>query len=173
MVILFAIAVILIAVVLFLWSSRLQQNSGLPHGRVIYSDTGAWQRNDQSLFSSVHRITGKPDYLVRDNKDIIPVEVKSGNAPVAPRHGHVLQLAAYCLLVEECLGTRPKFGIIKYADREFVVDYTPSLEHKLLCVVGEMREGAMLAEGPHRNHSEIQRCRRCGVRDACTERLTD
>ena len=170
--ILLAFAVVLVALAFFFWSTRLQQHSGLPRGRVIYSDTGAWQRNEQSLFSNAHRITGRPDYLVRNDQGVIPVEVKSGKAPAAPRHGHVLQLAAYCLLVEECLGARPAYGMIKYDDREFVVDYTPALETELLRVIGEMRDGGTLADGPHRNHAEMQRCRRCGVRDACSERLT-
>jgi len=77
-----------------------QQQSGLPPGRLIYVDTGAWNRCERSLFSNEHRLTGRPDYLVTGREGIVPVEVKSGAAPAAPYAAHVLQLAAYCLLVE-------------------------------------------------------------------------
>jgi len=169
----FAIAISVLAIVLFVWSSRLKTQSGMPHGRIIYSDTGAWQRNGQSFFSRIHHVSGKPDYLVRNGKSIVPVEMKSGRAPVSPRRGHVLQLAAYCLLVEENLGVRPIHGIIKYAEKEFTIDYTLNLEQELLATLEEMRKCDELEDGPHRSHSETNRCLRCGVRDACNERLTD
>jgi CRISPR-associated exonuclease Cas4 len=165
-----ALALVVLAALLFLLSRRLRQSGGLPHGRVIYSDAGAWQRNDQSLFSARHQLVGKPDYLVRTEQGIVPVEVKSGAAPAQPRPGHVLQLAAYCLLVEEKLGERVSHGIIQYADRQFAIDYTPALRSELFNVMDEMR--AALAEGAaHRNHADARRCAACGVREVCDERL--
>lgn len=167
---LIALALIALALLLFALSRRLRKDSGLPQGRVIYSDAGAWQRNDRSLFSTQHQLVGKPDYLVRTEEGIVPVEVKSSPAPLQPRPGHVLQLAAYCLLVEEQLGERVPHGIIQYADRQFAIDYTPALRAELLGVMDEMR--AALAEGDaHRNHADARRCAACGVRDACDERL--
>jgi CRISPR-associated exonuclease Cas4 len=161
----------LLAAGALLLSRWVRRSTGLPQGRVIYADTGAWQRNERALFSEVHRITGKPDYLVRDGNTIVPVEVKSGMAPPAPREGHVLQLAAYCLLVEEDLDVRPTYGIIKYNDRQFAVDYTDELKAELLRVVDEMRAGARTPEGSHRSHNDPRRCATCGVREACDERL--
>ena len=166
-----AIGCLVIAATLFILSRRIQWSTGLPEGRVTYADTGAWRRNEKALFSASHRITGKPDYLVKDGDAIVPVEVKSGAAPATPRDGHILQLAAYCLLVEENLGRRPAMGIIQYADRQFAVDYTVALEQRLLEVVAEMRAAAREIEGPHRSHSEERRCMRCGVCENCDERL--
>lgn len=119
------IALILFALLLIWLSGRLRGASGVPEGALVYTDTGAWQRNEKPLFSRAHKLSGKPDYLVRDGDAIVPVEVKSARAPDQPRYGHVLQLAAYCLLVEESLGVRVERGILKYADRQFVIDYTP------------------------------------------------
>ncbi|MCS6847155.1 MAG: CRISPR-associated protein Cas4 [Anaerolineae bacterium] len=168
--VLIAFALILIAIALLAIARRLRQRSGLPAGRVIYSDVGAWQRNERALFSPIYGITGKPDYLVREGDAITPVEVKSSPAPARPWPGHVLQLAAYCLLVEEALGARVRRGIIQYADKRFVVDYTPALKAELLRVVDEMR--LALREGDaHRDHADPGRCARCGVREACDERL--
>jgi CRISPR-associated exonuclease Cas4 len=165
-----AVTVLFIALLLWLVSLRLRKASGLPEGRVIYSDAGAWQRNEQSLFSRNHQLVGKPDYLVQTPKGIVPVEVKSGAAPAQPREGHVLQLAAYCLLVEEQMGQRVPHGIIKYADKQFAVDYTPALKAELLYVMGEMRT-ARTNGGARRDHGEPRKCAACGLRDECDERL--
>lgn len=164
------IGLILLALLLWLLSSRLRKDSGLPEGDVIYSDTGAWQRNAQTLFSQTHQLSGKPDYLVRDGDLVVPVEVKSSAAPARPRDGHVLQLAAYCLLVEEQMGVRVQRGIIQYADRRFVIDYTPALHARLLGTVEAMR-GDLEAGGAARSHNQPGRCRSCGVREACDESL--
>jgi CRISPR-associated exonuclease Cas4 len=115
-----ALLLIIIGVLIFWLGRRSQAEAGLPLGRVIYSDTRGWQPIEKPLFSRTHRLTGKPDYLVQQGREIIPVEVKSSAAPAAgPRRSHVLQLAAYCLLVEETYRHRPKYGIVKYADRVF------------------------------------------------------
>ena len=66
-----------------------RRESGLPVGRVTYVDTGAWDRCERPLFSNRHRLTGRPDYLVRNRRDLIPVEVKSGTSPQAPYPGHL------------------------------------------------------------------------------------
>lgn len=165
-----AFTVLFIALLLWLMSLRLRKASGLPAGRVIYSDAGAWQRNEQALFSRQHQLAGKPDYLVQTPQGIVPVEVKSGAAPAQPREGHVLQLVAYCLLVEEQIGQRVPHGIIQYADKQFAIDYTPALKAELLRVMGEMRDAQAHGDAC-RNHNEPRKCSACGLRDACDERL--
>jgi CRISPR-associated exonuclease Cas4 len=166
-----ALLLILFGVLVFWLGRRAQADAGLPIGRVIYSDTRGWQSLDKPLFSRTHRLTGKPDYLVQQSRDIVPVEVKSAHAPSdGPRRSHVLQLAAYCLLVEETYRQKPKYGIVKYADRMFAVDYTDALRTGLLDVIAAMRDD--LARGAaERSHDEAARCAHCGYRHACPERL--
>lgn len=166
-------ALVVAALALWRLSVRLRQRAGLPEGRVIYSDAGAWRRNEQSLYAARYRLVGKPDYLVRMDAAgmIVPVEVKSGSAPSQPREGHVLQLAAYCLLVEETLGVRPAYGIIQYADRQFAVDYTPQLQAWLLECLDMLQRDTVLPQGPARSHQLPARCATCGVRAACDQRL--
>jgi CRISPR-associated exonuclease Cas4 len=156
---------------LLLWlAQRGRTRSGLPRGRVVYSDTGAWGRVDRPLFSHEFQLTGKPDYVVADGSDIIPVEVKSGSGPVQPYDAHVLQLAAYCLLVEECYGRDAPYGIIKYDDHTFEVDYTFELEQRLLGVLEDMRRDLYEGDAP-RDHDDARRCRACGYREHCDESL--
>ena len=167
----FAFLLILIGVIIFRLGRRSQSDAGLPIGRVIYSDTSSWQAIEKPLFSRTHRLTGKPDYLVQQGRDIIPVEVKSSHASGdGPRRGHVLQLAAYCLLAEETYRQRPKYGIVKYTDRMFAIDYTEALKAELLDVIARMRDD-LAREEATRSHADAARCVHCGYRQACPERL--
>ncbi len=165
-----ALLLILLGVLLLWLARRLRVRSGLPRGRVIAADVGAWQRLDRPLFSRRHRLTGRPDYIVADGADLIPVEVKSARAPAHPRPSHVLQLAAYCLLVAETSGRRPPYGILRYADRTFQIPYTPELEEQLLAILDDMRDD-LLAEDAPRRHNDPRRCAACGYREVCDEAL--
>jgi len=158
-----------------LWFARrsreLRRQTGLPEGDVIYTDTGAWLPNHNVLHSRAFRLAGKPDYLVKQRDgSLIPVELKSGLAPVKPYDGHLLQLAAYCLLVHEHFGTRPDYGVLQYRDQAFAVEYSVELEEDLLDLLAEMRDTA--ANGsPARDHNDWHRCNKCGVRRLCHQRL--
>jgi CRISPR-associated exonuclease Cas4 len=169
--VLLALILLLVGVVALMWSRRARRATGLPGGKVIYTDASRWQRAERPLFSRRHQLTGKPDYLVREGRAIIPVEVKSSRAPAeGPRAGHVLQLAAYCLLVEETEGVRPTYGIVKYADETFRVDNTAELRRTLLSTLDAMRRDLDRGKS-RRSHTDAAHCRRCGVRAACDERL--
>jgi len=72
---------LLLGVVTLRWSRRARRATGLPSGKVIYADTSRWQHAERPLFSRQHQLTGKPDYLVREGRAIIPIEVKSSRAP--------------------------------------------------------------------------------------------
>ncbi len=162
---------LLVLGLLLLWVARRgRARSELPKGRVVYSDTGGWGRLDRPLFSRAFQLTGKPDYLVADGYRVIPVEVKSGRAPDQPYASHVLQLAAYCLLVEECYGQQPPYGIVKYDDHAFEVDYTSELEEELLAMLEDMRADLAAGNAP-RSHDDPRRCRACGHREHCDESL--
>ena len=166
-----AFILLVLALLLWIFAQRARQASGLPAGQVVYSDTGGWTRLEKPLFSSRLQLTGKPDYLVRQGTDYIPVEVKSRRAPAAgPYASHVYQLAAYCALVTEAYHRRPAYGLIKYADRTLAVDFTPALEAELSDLLDEMR-AAGEAEDVARSHASAARCRACGFREACDESL--
>ncbi len=164
--------ILLVLGLLFLWlAQRSKTRSGLPPGRVIYTDTGGWNRLERPLFSRHLALTGKPDYLVADGDAVIPVEVKSSRAPFQPYDSHILQLAVYCLLVEECYGRRPSYGIIKYADQAFEIEYTPELEEELLATLDDMRADLEERDAP-RDHDDPGRCQACGYRQHCDQILT-
>ena len=169
---LFVVFVLLLVVGLSLLrqANRGRQRVGLPQGRIIYTDTGAWKRLERPLFSRRHRLTGKPDYLLDDEDEMVPVEVKSGAAPSQPYPSHLLQLAAYCLLVEETFGACPSYGIIRYRDRTFAVDFTAELEDWLLSNLDEMRHNA-IAKDVSRSHDNPAQCAACGYHPFCDQSL--
>ncbi len=160
-----------LAILLLFRSRRLHKRTGMPVGQVVYTDTGTWHPNIESLYSRELRLAGRPDYLVRQaDGAIIPVEVKSSRAPQEPWEGHILQLAAYCLLVEEMFGVRPEYGILQYKDHAFAIDYTAELEADLIDLLVEMR-AAQIAGDVNRDHNDWRRCARCGLNHKCLQRL--
>ncbi len=161
-------------------ANKRRQMAGLPGGRVIYTDTSKWGAVEEPLFDPAVRLTGKPDYLVKRGKQIIPVEVKSSRAPDAPYDSHIYQVAAYCMLVERQYGQRPPYGIIHYsgggrgggrnAEQSFAVDYTVELEEALLDLLAEMRRADHRKE-VHRSHEQSGRCGGCGFAYTCEQSL--
>lgn len=162
--VLLAIGIALLLLAVWLW-----RRSGLPLGRVIYSDPHTWQSNARTFVSQRYGLVGRPDYLVRTPRGVVPVEVKNTPAPPQPYPSHVMQLAAYCLLLEETYGA-PPYGILRYADRQFAVDYTPALREALLNTLQAMR-AALATAHAERSHHEPARCFRCGYRDLCDQAL--
>jgi CRISPR-associated exonuclease Cas4 len=171
-----ALAVAAAALGLLWISARLRRRAGLPAGRVVYSDTGTWHACADPLYASTPNLSGKPDYLVRRWNHVIPVEVKTGNAPAEPYRSHVLQLAAYCKLVEAEYERRPPYGLIHYdgdrpaSTRTFAVRYTRELEGALLQTIDWMREDMREGEAD-RSHDDPARCRGCSYAHECDQRL--
>lgn len=162
---------LLVAALAVLWiAGKQRRSSGLPAGRVIYSDTNRWAKVEKPLYDPLAGLTGRPDYLVEENGVMIPVEVKSSRAPSLPYDSHVFQLAAYCLLVERAYGRRPPYGILRYRDRTFSIEYTPALQRELEDLLDEMRMQERRGEA-NRSHNEPARCARCGFRAVCDQRL--
>lgn len=166
------LAVILfgIALLLFWLAWRERKVSGIPAGRVIYADTQSWQAVKEPLYDAELGLTGKPDYLVQHRDQIIPVEVKKSKIGGAPFDSHIYQLVAYCWLVYKTYGKRPAYGILHYDNRTFAVDYTSQVEIALHDLLAEIRTNEHKKEAP-RSHDSPQRCRYCGYRSTCDQKL--
>ena len=175
---LFFLLLILLGTTLYLWGRRQQQATGLPSGRVAYSDTGAEQAVTQPLISRRYGLVGKPDYLIETThagrRTLIPIEVKSRRRPTAPYEHHILQLATYCLILEDLHGVPPPHGVLRYADGAFTVPFTLELRRAVLDAAEQLRSTRTVVDPP-RSHQERERCVHCGYRDACGRewRLSD
>ena len=148
---------------------RLQRRSGLPLAQVVYTDTAPATTPDKPYFSREYRLAGRPDYLLEINRQLIPVEVKPSRMSTAPYPADILQLLAYCLLVEEQHG-RPPYGLLRYKEHTFRIDYTDQARDHLIERIEEVRL-ARSAPEPNRSHNEPGRCRACGYRDTCGQSL--
>jgi len=151
----------------FLLSVTLRRRTGLPGGRVGYSDAAAV---GESLLAPRYGLVGKPDYIVWDKGRPIPVEVKPKRTAAEPYLSDVLQLAAYGLLVEETYGQAPPYGIVRYAQASHRIDFTPQLRGYLLHTMAQMRADLKASDVP-RSHDSPARCAACGFRDVCGQSL--
>ncbi len=163
--ILFGLAVFFLA-----WGWIQQRRAGLPVGRVRYQDVGLWRQVAQPLYAAALGLTGRPDYLVETRQGLIPVEVKSGRTPLAPYPSHRWQALAYCLLVEEALHQKAPFALIRYPGATYRVDFTPRDREALLDLLAQMRRDERQGRFD-RSHEDPARCRACGFRQICDQRL--
>jgi len=162
---------ILLGIVILLLSRRKRAASGVPGGQVVYEDTGLEEfEPPRPLFSRRYMLAGKPDYLVKQGKLLIPVEVKSGRAPQYPYDNHVVQVIAYCLLIEDIYRVTPTHGIIRYPERSFEIPFNDYERQRLIKVIAEMRERLGI-ETVSRSHHFPTRCAGCGYRHDCDEAL--
>jgi CRISPR-associated exonuclease Cas4 len=99
--------------------------------------------------------------------------VKSVKAPPnrKPYHSHLMQLAAYLLLVEDVLDRPAPYGLIRYRDRTLRIRNSDALIEELLATLDEMRM-ALTDGDAERSHNQPGRCAGCSVAHACDERLT-
>jgi hypothetical protein len=106
---------ILVSIVLLLlaWLLRSQARRQIGDslsGRILYTDTEA---NREVLTSDRYNLSGKPDYILEEHGELIPVERKSRAVDSRGAYdSECLQLAAYCLLVEERYGKPPRSAAV-------------------------------------------------------------
>lgn len=156
------------------WLARLvgRQTGVAPTTRVVASDVEA--SPGRLLRDTRHRLQGKPDYLLEEHGCLVPLELKPTrhSRTDRPYLSDELQVATYllCLRAEE--PTRAaSYGRVRYANREFVITLTPALEAQCLEFAAAIRAARRGTE-VRRTHKSPAKCRACGLRHACTDRLS-
>lgn len=165
-----ALALIALALALLAVGALARRRTGLPWGRVVAEDVGAGRALARPLFARRYGLTGKPDYLIERRGATIPVEVKPGRRSPRPYDADLMQLAAYCLLVEETTGQAPPYGLLRYAETTFRLPYTEAVRERLLDTLDAMRE-LLDEDDAARSHDEAGRCAGCGFRAICEDAL--
>lgn len=142
-----------------------QRALGLPEGELVYEDADG---QGETLSSSEYPLIGKPDYVVKlpDGRPV-PVELKLNvhNATM-PYPNHTVQVGAYCLIMEDYFEQAPTHGILRYADCEFTVEYTPALRKKVIKLLGEM-EHCSEQQPPPLAKQRAAKCRACAFQPVC------
>lgn len=165
-------ALLSLGLLLLVLAVALRQRAGLPWGRVAAADVGAGRPLERPMVAMRYGLAGKPDYLVERGGALIPVEVKPGRRAPRPYDSDLMQLAAYCLLVEETTGHAPPCGFLRYANATFRLAYTPAVRQRLLDLLAEMR-ALLNASDVARSHDDPRRCAGCGFRTLCDDALAD
>lgn len=160
---------------ILLWNERRVQHErllnerqralGLPEGELVYEDADG---QGESLSSSAFPLIGKPDYIVRlrDGRPV-PVELKLNvQDATAPYANHQIQVAAYCLILEDYFEQAPTHGILRYADREFTVEYTPAMRRKVIRLLEQMAL-CSAQEPPPLARQRVAKCRVCTFQPVC------
>ncbi|MFQ3662721.1 MAG: CRISPR-associated protein Cas4 [Chloroflexaceae bacterium] len=164
--------VLSLALLLLALGFALRWRAGLPWGRIAAADVGVGRPLERPLVAARYGLTGKPDYLIERGGVLIPVEVKPGRRALRPYDADLMQLAAYCLLVEETTGRAPPYAVLRYASATFRLDYRPDVRRRLVALLAEMH--ALLdADDVARSHDDPRRCAGCGFRELCDDALAD
>ncbi|RCK73778.1 MAG: hypothetical protein ANABAC_2851 [Anaerolineae bacterium] len=173
-----AFLLMVLALILFWWGNGQRRASGIPGGKIVSIDFHDGLRPQQPLFSRRYLLTGRPDYLLRRGREWIPVEVKTVSEFRQPFEGHIFQLFAYCLLVEEHFGVQPRFGYLQYRSRSpheqrnftYQIEFNDRVKTRVVEILNQMHQVEQRSDAP-RSHDEIARCRGCGYAAICDQRL--
>lgn len=146
---------------------KLKNKHNIPNGKITYQDLN---KPSKPFFSRRYRIAGKPDYIIKNNNLFIPIEVKTG-AYTEPQESHILQLAAYCHLLEENYNKFVPYGILIYSDiSKFKIPFDPKIRFELESKINNIRSITRTGNIT-RNHSEASRCKNCSMNQFCDFKL--
>ena len=168
------LVIALILLLLLLNERRFQQDRlenqrrhdlGLPSGELVYEDADG---EGEPLSSREAPLAGKPTYIIQlqDGRPV-PIEVKPSVQNLKqPESNHIVQIGAYCLILEDYFEAPPTHGVLRYADHEFVVDYTPALRKKVLRLLKEMTNCSE-DRPPSLTRQRATKCRACLFQPIC------
>ena len=131
----------------------------------LHLASGPLAETEPLLVDESRKLRGRPDYLLRHKKGVIPVELKPLRTSKSLYESDRLQIATYLMLVR----TAP-YGIVRYKETTFRVYLTKELEARVLAVADHIRT-ARKASVVHRTHNIPPKCRACAHKAACGEAL--
>ena len=166
---LLATVALLIGLRLLAAARRAEGRTGIDGLRVRQADVEG-RRPERPLRSVAHGLVGRPDFLIEELGALVPVEVKPTRRAHRPYEGDLLQLAAYCLLVEEETGRRPPYGVLVYETARWEVPWCSDARERLLDALGALRSDGRARDVP-RSHDQPARCAACALRDDCGDAL--
>ena len=159
---------LLISIIIKTQVTNVKRRYSIQEGKIRYMDL---HKPGKNLFSSRYMLTGKPDYIIEQKNNFIPVEVKTG-LHFKPEKHHIMQLAAYCQLVEENYHRFTPYGILVYYDtgKQFIIPFDPKLRFELESTLKQMRN-ILRTRRAIRNHDSSEKCRKCSMNKYCTQKL--
>lgn len=124
--------------------------------------------------SSTLGLKGVLDYLVRSDRELIPVDYKFGHSHKGGVHlNHKYQLAAYALLVEKCFNTIVRRGFVHYS-RDSInvqVDFDDDVRRRTMKIIREIAQIIEDEIEPAATRNSA-RCIDCEYKRYCTGRIS-
>ncbi len=115
-----------------------QDSRRLPEGEIVYQDADG---TAEPLFATRYPLSGKPDYVVLSPEGApIPVELKLTMIAETAQPQHVMQLGVYFVILEDLYDQPPAYGVLRYANQDFSIQYTDALKRKVLRRLQEMED---------------------------------
>lgn len=149
-------------------STSLRKRFGVPPGKIRYVD-GIRMLSPKVLYSRKYELKGKPDMIILENKQFIPIKHKPTSTKAY--ENHIIQLIAYCILVEETYGITPSHGVLVLKDgKKEQVEFTEKRREKLLEILQHMRQMFDAQQAPA-YFTRFQKCRTCRYERICNELL--
>ena len=149
-------------------AEKVRKKMNVPEGEIIYVDLD--DENAELLISERYGLSGRPDHIIKKGGTYIPVELKTGRTPRGPLFSHIVQVGAYCMILEDLTGKAPPYGIIKYPEKSFEIEYTDELKSIIMEIKTKLLRDLERGEA-HRNHNRPGKCRHCSRRKICPESL--
>jgi len=121
------------------------------------------------IISSKLDLIGTIDQVEHWQTGLVPVEIKTGNAPMdGIWPGHKIQLLAYAILLEDYYKKPVKEGFVIYlgSKEKRHLAINPFMKYELNGVIGEVRAILKSKELPDFTASK-KKCEKCGLRDKC------
>ena len=143
-----------------------EKESGIEKAATAMEIDGSNLMPARNYISDAQGIAGRPDAVIKEKGNFIPVEYK----PLAKkiRDRYVAQLLVYMRLIEEFEGKRPPYGylILGKNKRRVRIENTEKKQEWLQGLLDEMRahleNGEALKATPH-----PKKCNRCPVKNDC------
>lgn len=163
------ILLLLLLAGLFFLAGKLRKkgrNYAIPRGKEVYQDLSA---SGKILRSYNYGLSGKPDMVKQKGNTLIPYEYKTTDART-PRDGHIFQMVAYFLILEDLYPDREvPYGVLKYRNEAFRIENIEENRARLMRIVRNMRGGTVVE--PMRNHNHSGRCFHCSFNQICQQKL--
>ncbi|MBD3259704.1 CRISPR-associated protein Cas4 [Candidatus Woesearchaeota archaeon] len=137
--------------------------------------TELWERLTPKIESEVFvssdrlELKGKIDRLEKHEDRLVPVEIKTGKAPKeGVWEGHLIQVAAYMLLLEDQFKKNTNEGIVDYINEKAKrkVKINPFLKDEVIKLKNKVKELLNSSQVPPMCNQE-KKCERCGIREEC------
>lgn len=145
-------------------SNKLSSSHKIQDGEVLYSDLFD---EGKTIFSKKYMLSGKPDYILKREGSFYPVEFKTASCD-KPMKNHVIQLAAYCHLVEQKYNCFVPCGILVYNQRKhYKIEFNPGLRFDLDKTISNMKSIIKKGNTVFSPDYKSPKCVNCSMRRYC------